>query len=92
MFAGVAGERRVKDVTIGGEPLDPAKTYTVAGIDYMIQSFGDGHTAFKGCKVIQTGSQLDNQLLIDYIVDTLGGRIGTGYADPYGDGRITIIE
>ncbi len=92
MFAGVAGERRVKDVTIGGQPLDPAKTYTVASIGYILLSFGDGQAAFKGCKVLQNGSQLDNQLLIDYIVETLGGRIGTGYADPAGEGRITIVE
>lgn len=92
MFAGVAGERRVRDVMIGGEPLDPEKTYTVASINYILLEFGDGQAAFRGCNVLQNGSKLDNQLLIDYIVDTLGGRIGTGYEDPYGQGRITIVE
>ena len=35
---------------------------------------------------------LDNQLLIDYITDYLGGTIGSGYENPYGEGRIQIIN
>ena len=35
---------------------------------------------------------VDNQFLIDYIVDKLGGSIGEEYGDPYGQCRITIIE
>ncbi len=31
---------------------------------------------------------LDNQVLINYITDTLGGVVGEEYADPYGQGRI----
>ena len=34
---------------------------------------------------------LDNQLLIDYITDRLGGTIGSGYTNPYGDGRIRVV-
>ena len=36
--------------------------------------------------------RLDDQLLIDYIVDTLGGVIGEEYAKPYGQGRIKIVD
>ena len=35
---------------------------------------------------------IDNQVLINYIVDNLGGVVGEDYADPYGQGRITIIN
>ena len=35
---------------------------------------------------------IDNQVLINYIVDSLGGVVGDDYADPYGQGRITVIE
>ncbi len=50
------------------------------------------HTMFDGAKsVIRTG-KLDSEVLINYIKDTLGGRVGADYADPYGQGRITIIQ
>ncbi len=91
MFSGVSGTRRVKNVTVNGEPIDPQKTYTVAGMDYMLLQHGDGHTAFDGAKLLQDRVKLDNQVLIDYIADTLSGSIGTQYADPRGDGRIIII-
>jgi hypothetical protein len=29
---------------------------------------------------------------MDYIKDKLGGEIGDEYADPYGEGRIKIIQ
>ena len=91
MFAGVTGARRVKNVTVNGEALDPQKTYTVAALDYLLLQHGDGHTAFDGAKLLQDCVKLDNQVLIDYIADALGGTIGMQYADPCGDGRITII-
>ncbi len=47
---------------------------------------------FEGAKnVIMTG-RLDSEVLIDYIKDDLGGEVGSEYADPYGQGRITIIR
>ena len=91
MMTGISGERRVKNILVGGEPIDLKKTYTVAGMNYTLLNHGDGHTAFDGANVLQKGSALDNQLLIDYIVNTLGGTIGEQYADPYGEGRITIV-
>ena len=91
MFSGVSGARRVKNVAINGEAIDLQKTYTVAGMDYLLLEHGDGHTAFDGAEILQDRVKLDNQLLIDYIVDVLDGTVGAGYADPYGDGRITVI-
>ena len=49
-------------------------------------------TMFKGAKVLKEGVKLDNQVLIDYIVDTLGGVVGEAYANPYGEGRIVAVE
>ncbi len=86
------GERRVKNVLVGGEPIDPAKTYTVAGNNYMLRSAGDGFCMFKDTKLLLDQVKLDNQTLIDYISDTLGGTIGEAYDDPTGQGRITIVE
>ncbi|MBE6039711.1 MAG: bifunctional metallophosphatase/5'-nucleotidase [Clostridiales bacterium] len=92
MFTGVSGERRVKNVMVGGEPIDPAATYTVAGSDFLLTGHGDGHTAFDGATVLAGSGMLDSEALITYIKETLGGEIGSEYSDPYGDGRIRIIQ
>ena len=93
MFTGVdeTKERRVRNVMVGGEPLDPAKTYTLASHDYQLLDHGDGYTMFDGCKVLQESVKLDNQVLIDYITQTLGGVVSEGYDQPYGQGRIVSV-
>ena len=92
MMSGIEGERRVKNVLVGGEPLDPEKTYTLAGPDYTLLENGDGFTSFDGATVLSESMGLDTQLMIDYITIKLGGVIGSEYADPYGQGRIVIME
>ena len=92
MFTGVAGEYRVKNVMVGGEPLDLEKTYTLASHNYMLKNSGDGYTMFAGCKILQDEVKLDNQVLKDYIIGTLGGVVGEEYANPYGQGRIIAVE
>lgn len=92
LFTGIEGERRVKNVMVNGEPIDPNATYTLASHNYMLLNQGDGYTMFAGCKVLQDSVKLDNQVLIDYIVDTLGGSVGEEYDNPYGEGRIVIVE
>ena len=91
-FTGVAGEYRVKNVMVGGEPLDLEKTYTLASHNYLLMEHGDGYTMFDGCNVLQESVKLDNQVLIDYITGTLGGIVGDAYAEPYGQGRIVAVE
>ena len=91
-FVEVAGERRVQNVLVNGEPIDPEATYTLASHNYMLKSGGDGLNMFQGDTLLQDEVLIDNQVLINYIVDTLGGVVGEEYSDPYGQGRITIIE
>ncbi|MBQ3404247.1 MAG: bifunctional metallophosphatase/5'-nucleotidase [Oscillospiraceae bacterium] len=92
MFAGIDGERRVMNVTVNGEPIDPEGTYTLAGYDYMLFEKGDGYAMFDGAPVLQDRVKQDSQVLIDYITDSLGGQIGEDYADPYGQGRISFPD
>ena len=92
MFSGVNGQRRVGNVRVGDEPIDADKTYTLAGHNYMLLDQGDGFTMFEGAEVLQNRSKLDNQMLIDYLTETLGGDLGDRYQDPYGLGRIVIKE
>ena len=91
MFAGVTGEYRVKNVMVNGEPLDPEKIYTVASHNYMLKDGGDGFNMFQGDKILQDEVMLDNQVLITYIRDYLGGVVGEEYSDVYGQGRITFV-
>jgi 2',3'-cyclic-nucleotide 2'-phosphodiesterase (5'-nucleotidase family) len=75
---------RVVSVTIGGAPLDPAKTYTLATNDYMLGG-GDGFTAFGKGKVLidaAAGSLMASDV-IDYIA-------ATGTVAPAIEGRIVI--
>lgn len=91
-FLRVDGEYKVKNVTVGGEPLVLDKTYTVAGNDFILKNGGSGFSMFKGCKFLRDDGMLDNQALISYIKDNLGGCIGAEYANPYGQGRIAIVN
>lgn len=91
-FVGVEGERRVKDVLVNGEPIDPEAIYTVASNSFMMVEGGDGMTMLMDGELIANEIALDNQCLMIFIRDVLGGVVGEAYADPYGQGRITILE
>jgi len=75
---------RVRDVRVGGTPLDPARTHTVAITDYQL-SGGDGYVMFKGERVL-VGPESG-----DLVVTALERFIiGRGDAAPAIEGRITI--
>jgi len=85
-------ERRVRNVLVAGEPIDPEKTYKLASVDYQLLNNGDGYTMYAGAKVLQESVKLDNQVLIDYVTKTLGGTVLDGYENPYGQGRIVSVN
>lgn len=91
MFTGVAGEYRVKNVMVNGEPLDVNKEYTVACHNYLLKSGGDGTNMFMNDEVLLDEIKLDYQTVIDYIVNTLGGVVGEEYADIWGQNRVTVV-
>jgi len=93
MFVGVTegAERRVQNLLIGGEPVDPEKVYTLASHNYKIKDMGDGYTMFADNTILQDEVMIDNQVLINYITTTLGGVVGEEYAEPYGQGRIVAV-
>ncbi len=97
MFVSVDGLRRVKDVQVLNqngeyEPIDLEKTYTLASHNYMLKSGGDGINMFMDNKILQDEVMIDNQVLITYIRDSLEGVVGDAYANPYGEGRITVTN
>ncbi len=87
-------ERRVKNVYIGGEPVDLGATYTLAGSAYVLTQGGDGLTMLEGSSVVQQeGLPCDNEMLVKYFIETLDGVIPEDmYGNPDGDGRIKIIK
>ncbi|SDY67028.1 5'-nucleotidase [Proteiniborus ethanoligenes] len=74
---------RVKDVKIGGEPLDLGKTYKVATNDFMAAG-GDGYEMFKEGALVVELPGLD-EILIEYVkeLDSIPAT-----ANP----RMTVIE
>lgn len=99
-FVEVSGARRVSDVQVldseTGEytAIDPTATYTLASHNYMLKDGGDGYTMFgeDNVTILQDEVMVDNEVLITYIRDELGGVVGQKYADPHGQGRITIVN
>lgn len=89
-FVRVNGSYRVQDLMIGVKPVDLSAVYKVASHNYMLLSGGDGMTMFTGCNVLMRDITTDVDALYTYINQDLGGVIGEEYADPRGQGRITI--
>ena len=87
-FGGVAGEYRVRNVLVNGEPLDVNRRYKLVSHTFLLVDGGDGLTMFKNDEAVLL--DLDNKALIEYIQYDLKGTIGGEYADPDGQGRIVI--
>ncbi|MBQ8092556.1 MAG: bifunctional metallophosphatase/5'-nucleotidase [Clostridia bacterium] len=85
-------ERRIRNVLVAGQPIDPNASYKLASHDYQLLNKGDGYTMYDGCEVLQESVKLDNQVLIDYITGTLNGVIGEEYENPYGQGRFVTVN
>lgn len=79
---------RVKDVTVNGEALDLAETYTLATNDFTAAG-GDTYGVFIGKPVYDTSVALEDAL-VNYTRDVLNGVVT---AEQYGEpaGRITIV-
>lgn len=89
-FIRVNGSRRVGDVTVGGRPLELDKIYRLASHDYMLKQSGDGFIMFRDCNIVTDEVMIDNQALIRYITERLGGVVGDEYAVSGGSSRIVI--
>ena len=83
--------RRVSNVRIGDEDLDPDAVYKIATNDYILMD-GDGFTMFREAKVLEESDAADSEALLEYITGPLDGVIGEEYADPYGQGRMVSRE
>ena len=79
---------RIKNLTIGGQPVDLAKTYVIATNDFTAAG-GDTFGPFATAPMFNTGLPLEDAL-IAYVTEELGGVISAAqYGAPAG--RIKII-
>ena len=82
----VISNKKVKSVTVKGEPVDYDKTYKVATIDYLVNTGRYGLT--------NAISRVDApEYIRDYFVDYfkyLAQQDPNGYIRAYRDGRVTI--
>lgn len=91
-FVGVddSKERRVRNVKLHGEAIDPAKEYTVVCHTFYLEQGGGGFTM-----LANSNPELlciDYEALIEYVQVNLGGVIGSAYADENGQGRIVLQQ
>ena len=79
---------RVVSVTVNGQPLDNAKTYTLATSDFLVQG-GDGYTMLKEANPLTTASEApkDSEVFEAAIKASPNSTIG-----PVTDGRIKRIN
>jgi len=74
--------RRVLGIEVGGLPLDPVKTYTVAVVDWVARG-GDGIIAFADSRILLDAT--DGPMLSDVLLGAITAR---GTIAPAVDGRL----
>jgi 5'-nucleotidase len=57
------------EVEVGGRPLDPASTYTVATNDFLVAG-GDGYTAFSQASDVKTTGKIIRDVFMEYVKAT----------------------
>lgn len=80
---------RIVAVTVGGQPLDDAKKYTIATSDFLVSRAGDGYTMFKEGKLLTDAATApkDSEMFEAAIKNAPNATIA-----PITDGRIKKIN
>jgi 5'-nucleotidase len=60
--ASLPAGQRIKDVTVGGRPLDPARTYTLVTTRYLAEG-GDQYEMLRGAKRVTKSKVIDSDAL-----------------------------
>jgi len=82
-FVKVAGERRITEVKVNGEVIDPDKTYKVVLFEYLAKG-GDGYEMFNNYDISREALSTDTQSLSYFIKYELEGNIPEKYAHTQG--------
>jgi 2',3'-cyclic-nucleotide 2'-phosphodiesterase (5'-nucleotidase family) len=65
------------------EPINPARTYTVATTKYCVTD-GGLYNTLKGSKITWETKRTYNDIFIEFVTKNLNGHIGQEYAQPQG--------
>ena len=84
-ISGDIKDRRVRNVLVNNEPIDPERIYRLVSTNYLVSQNGDGHI-FSGKKTILLDMAVDADALSHYIKSL--GVIPEKYRNP--QGRIKI--
>ena len=85
-------ERRVSNIKVNGEPLDPDREYILGGTLYVLAQQGGGITFFDGAELVDLErNMLDIDAVAEYL-GSMGGTVSEEYADPYGQERIHFVN
>lgn len=88
-FVGVDGTYRVRDVRVGGLPLNPERQYTIATTSFLLGGGDHYKMLVDDAEIIGTAQMADNILLSKYIGKNLNGKIPSDYRQ---GGRIREIQ
>ena len=95
LFKAIKGKRRVVSVKLvkddgTEEPIDPRKTYTVAGNSFCLIAGGDGNTITENCTILnQVTNEHYYKTYVKYIENFLKGKIpASKYSAP--EGRVIV--
>ena len=83
IFVNITGERRITNVKLHGEKIDPKKKYNVVMYEYLANG-GDGYSLFADYEVSREALVTDTNALSDYIKEDLKGIIPQKYSQPQG--------
>jgi len=82
IFVSVSGNRRVYNVLVNNEPIDPEKRYKVTGDNYFLIKNGDGYV-FNNTTIINRNYGLPSDLVNHYIKNLNDEEINK-YREPQG--------
>ncbi len=82
---------RVRDVLVGGEPLDPAREYTLCTEKALLAGPDAGFAMLADGELLSDGSLSGFDALRDYL-STAYAENAALYESPGGDGRITAVS
>jgi 2',3'-cyclic-nucleotide 2'-phosphodiesterase (5'-nucleotidase family) len=78
-FIGVDGARRVRDVSVGGKPINPERLYTIATTSFFLEGGDNYKMLAENAEIIGSTEETDNIVLADYIIYDLDGEIPASY-------------
>ena len=83
VFVKVNGERRVSNVKLNGEAINPENTYEVTLLEFIANG-GDGYSMIGNVEVDREALLTDTDAVTDYIKENLEGNIPDKYKDVQG--------